>query len=564
MRTDDFVQKKTLINQLLSQHEQFPEILLKGQIQWILLCRVVALSILLGVTLLLQTPGETPIFPPVRYFAYFIAAVYAYTILSAFILQRLNRGYNLFAAVQILSDIFFTSLLVVFSGGSQSIFVLVFFFPIICSSLLNKRLYRLLLTTATALAYGSILFLEYQGFQQYLFGETVAVPVLQNPLTALYRFAIPGLTFFLVGFLSSVLAERLRKTEAALSEASQSLDRLSILYKQIFDDITTGIITVDQHGIITSFNRAAAEITGYKADEILGRRLEREFPGLSFPQTQNWRPTFDLTRRDGVSIPIGYSWAKLNLPEEDRDSLVFTFQDLSQIKKMENQVRQAEKMAGIGHMAAGIAHEFRNPLAAISGAAQMLSEQLESDKNRRLMGIILRESDRMERNITEFLQFSRPAPPEKKWFSLYRLVEESIGLLQQANDCVKQCEFKLDIPTMMDCWGDADQLRQVLDNILCNGCQAMRPNGGHITISAGERDNDNSEASLILTVADEGAGIDPKIINKIFEPFFTTRDDGTGLGLAIVWQIIENHGGRITVQNRQPKGSEFVITLPLP
>ncbi|MEJ2688699.1 MAG: ATP-binding protein [Deltaproteobacteria bacterium] len=534
-------------------------------VPWIkAIARVVALSILLGITLLLQSPGQTPIVPPARYLGYFIAAVYCYTILSAFVLQELKRGYNIFAAIQILSDIFFTSLLVIFSGGSQSIFILVFFFPIICSSLLNQPLYRLLLTTATALAYGCILLLELHGYPPALFGEISAEQLLQSPFVALYRFVIPGLTFFLVGFLSSVLAERLRKTEAALSVTSQSLDRLSVLYKQIFDDINTGIITVDQHGLITSFNRAAEEITAYKSLEIIGHKLDREFPGLSFPQTQNWRPTFDLTRRDGVNIPIGYSWAKLNLPEEEGDSLVFTFQDLSQIKKMENQVRQAEKMAGIGHMAAGIAHEFRNPLAAISGAAQMLSQQLESDNNRRLMGIILRESDRMERNITEFLQFSRPAQPERKWFSLYRLVEESIALLHQANDCFKQCEFKLDIPLLMDCWGDADQLRQVLDNLLCNSCQAMNPHGGLISISAREEDNGKNEAFLILTVMDQGKGVDEKIINKIFEPFFTTRDDGTGLGLAIVWQIVDNHNGRIAVQNAKPQGAEFVLTLPLP
>ena len=194
----------------------------------------------------------------------------------------------------------------------------------------------------------------------------------------------------------------------------------------------------------------------------------------------------------------------------------------------------------------------------------MLSEQLESEQNRRLMGIILRESDRLERNITEFLQFSRPSLPEKKWFSLYRLVEESINLLRQANECVKMCKFNIDIPVMMDCWGDAGQLRQVLDNLICNSCQAMRPTGGCISISAGEQDNGDNEASLILRVADEGNGIEEKIIQKIFEPFFTTRDDGTGLGLAIAWQIIENHEGRILAHNRKPKGAEFVITLPLP
>lgn len=293
------MQKRPLIDHFLPPPVQLPESLLKRQIQWILLSRVLALSILLGVTLLLQSPGQTPIIPPARYFAYFIAAVYGYTILSAVILQRLPRGYNIFAAIQILSDIAFTSLLVFFSGGSQSIFILVFFFPIICSSLLNQPLYRLLLTTATAFAYGCILIMEYSGYQPMLSGELSPPLPLQSPLNALYRFAIPGLTFFLVGFLSSILAERLRKTEAALTETSQSLDRLSILYKQIFNDINTGIITVDHNGRITSFNRAAEEITGYKPHEILNHKLDLKFPGLTPPQPQNWRPMVDLVRQDG-------------------------------------------------------------------------------------------------------------------------------------------------------------------------------------------------------------------------------------------------------------------------
>jgi len=555
--------KKHLTDHFLAHPEKLPGSLLKRQIQWVLLSRVVALSILLSITLLLHSPEQTPFIPPENYIALFIAAVYTYTIVSAIILQHLTRGYDIFAFVQICSDIFFTCLLVFFSGGSQSIFIFVFFFPVICSGLLNIPFFRLLLIITCALGYGMILFLEYVGYQPAFFGS-YPPPPLQNPLSVLFRFVVPAFTFFLVGFLSSILAERLKKTEAALSETSQSLDRLALLYKQIFDDINTGIITVDNNGSVTSFNRAAEYITGFNAQEILGRRLLDRFPGLEIRHSRNWRPIIDIIRKDEERIPIGYSWAKLNLPDQQGDSLVYTFQDLSQIKKMENQVRQAEKMAGIGQMAAGIAHEFRNPLAAISGAAQMLSQTVETEQNRKLMGIILRESDRLERNITEFLQFSKPALPEKNWFSLSRLVGETVQMLQQGNEAIRRCGVLFDIPDKLECYADADQIRQVFENLLINSSQAFGRERGTIFISAKETSQEQNEEWLAITVSDDGPGIDDKFFSAVFEPFFTTREDGTGLGLAIVWQIIKNHDGRISVENRSQGGAHFSISLPLP
>jgi len=543
---------------------ELPGSLLKKQIQWILLARVVGLSILLGISLLLQSPERSPFIPPVHYIAYFIAAVYGYTILSAIALRRLERGFDIFAFIQICSDILFACLLVLYSGGSQSIFILVFFFPIICSGLVNLPFYRLFLVLACAIGYGIILLLEYRGVQPAILCVIPSTPLISMS-NVLYHFAIPCLYFFVVGFLSSLLAERLRKTEAALSETSLSLDRLAILYKQIFDDINTGIITVNRSGSITSFNRAAEDITGYKNDEVLGRNLLGYFPGFEIHQGKNWRQLIDIRRKDREEIPIGYSWAKLNLPKENSDSLVYTFQDLSQIRRMENQIRQAEKMASIGQMAAGIAHEFRNPLAAISGAAQMLSQQqAQPDQNRRLMNIILRESDRLERNITEFLQFSKPATPEKKWFSLHRLIADTIQVLKHGNQATRRCDFKLEISDTIDCYADADQLRQVLLNLFSNCFQAMGNNGGTVTVSAAEESAEGHESWLHLSVMDTGPGIDAKWIDSVFEPFFTTRDDGTGLGLAIVWQIVESHGGKISVQNPPAGGARFDILLPLP
>lgn len=536
--------------------------LLQRQIHWLLLWRVIALTFLLGMTVLLHTP-ERPLFaPPVMYIAYFIAFIYAYTISSAILLKQV-RNHLLFLFYQVMTDIAFTSLLVYFSGCSQSIFIIVFFFPIICSGLVNHSGYRLALILSCIASYGGILYLEFIG-QVPVISGTQWKTQLTSPFIVLYRLSVPGVTFFLVAFLSSLLTDRLRKTEEALSETSQSLDRLALLYRQIFNDITTGIITVDPQGLITSFNPAAEEISGWTRNKMIGRSLASTFPGLTGYHDKNWRPVTELIRANMESIPIGYSRAPLNLPGEEGNSVIYTFQDLSQIREMENKIRQAEKMASIGQMAAGIAHEFRNPLAAISGAAQILFRESADPHEGKLMKIILRESDRLEKTITEFLLFSRPGDPHMRWFSLARLVDETLEVLEKSADWRPTTKVFVDLPSLLDCWGDPNQIKQVLINLFANSCQAMGAAAGTITISARELTGTHEEANVEITIADTGPGMKEPVMNRLFEPFFTTRENGTGLGLAIVWQIIDAHHGTIVLANRHGGGACATIVLPLP
>lgn len=427
-------------------------------------------------------------------------------------------------------------------------------------------LYRsggLLLAAVSTIGYGAVLFNEFFGLFQ-LYSHNVWSSTLTNIYIVLHHFAIHGFTFFLVAVLSILLAERLRKTETALTQTTLDYGRLNLLYKQIFDDISAGIITVNHKGQITSFNRAAEEITGFKAIELIRNNIQFYLPQLHPIQDGSIRPTVWITRKDGEKIPIGYSWARLNMPDEDDSFRVFTFQDLSQIKKMEDQVRQAEKMAAIGEMAAGIAHEFRNPLAAISGAAQMLTQEIDPRSTcLGLTNIITRECDRMERTISDFLRFSRPLSPQKDWFSLSKLLTETLFILKQTQAWHNLCDVKVDVPQDLSYWGDRNQINQVLYNLLINACSAME-DGGTITISAQEKKGENSSDKILITVCDNGPGIQEDVLAKIFEPFFTTKENGNGLGLAIVEQIIKSHGGEIIVGNVSPHGAIFRIILPLP
>ncbi|RJX27954.1 MAG: PAS domain S-box protein [Desulfurivibrio sp.] len=533
---------------------------LKNQILWILFLRVVVLTILLGITILLQTKEHEIIIPPVRYIAYFTVGTYLFTIFSAFFL-RVITCYRSFAYLQIITDCLLTSCLVFFTGGSQSIFTIIYFFPIISSAILLFRRGALLLAALTTFSYAAILGAE------FLLPDLALLRLGITPLNsihvAMHYFSIRGLTFFLVAALSFILSERLHRAEAELSKTSQDLDRLALLYKQIFDDIATGIITVDSQGRISSFNRSAGIITGYAAIDVLGRKIDQAFPELSI-STDSIRPMTYLQKKRGEKIPVGYSWTRLNMPGDSENARVYTMQDLSVIKKMEEKVRQAEKMAAIGEMAAGIAHEFRNPLAAISGAAQVLENDFEpATSSRSLMNIIIRECDRLEETISQFLEFSKPATPEKSWLSIAGIVQESCDLLTRGRNWDQRFAVKTIIPENLDCWADARQVKQVILNLMENARNAMEQTGGAITISASEISEDGQEKTL-LQVADNGPGIAEKFMDQIFEPFFTTRENGTGLGLAIVRQLVDSHGGQVWLENKKEGGAVFSFTLPLP
>ncbi|MDH4321837.1 MAG: ATP-binding protein, partial [Desulfobulbaceae bacterium] len=447
--------------------------------------------------------------------------------------------------------------------GSQSLFTIIYFFPVISASFLLYRRGGLATAAMCSLAYGAIIVTEYLDYHPSLFQQYWDTP-LTSPTVVMHFFAVTGLSFFLVAILGALLSERLRKTEAALTTASLNYDRLALLYKQIVDDISSGIITVDPQGIITSFNRAAEEITGFPAKEVLGQPIKRQFPEFGTTNGNVARPLSTLTCRGGKCIPVGFSQARLNMPGSADGFLLYTFQDLSRIKMLEEQMRQAEKMAVIGKMAAGVAHEFRNPLAAISGAAQVLAQTRDSDPDSQgLMNIIIRESDRLERSIADFLLFSKPSSPERKWFSLHGLLDETLRLMRQDPNWNDHCRVEVAIPAHLDCWADPVQLQQVLFNMIGNSCIAMADNGGRISIKA-EISDKNGREQVMLSIADNGPGIPDHLTERIFEPFFTTREKGTGLGLAIVNQIIASHEGEIELAQNGGPQTTFCIYLPLP
>jgi two-component system sensor histidine kinase PilS (NtrC family) len=547
----------------------------KQQLMWMLLLRVILYTLLLGVSFLLQDDKFEVITLPPNLLILFVLIVYISSIGSAFYLIRSKRNFRIFGFIQSLLDTVFCTVMIYLSGGSQSAFISIYFFPIISGGLLIPIKGGLIAAAASTLLFGAILGLEHGHYmpEYLLFLNSVGSQSIQ---TSINHFAIRGLSFFLAAVVSALIGARLKTTAEALTSTKHDFDRLSQLYKQIFDNITTGIITVDINGTITSANNATVAITGLQMQEMIGRQFFHLFPliDLTNPSPRN---ACDFERSDKQKIRLGYAHAALEHPLQSNESAspddeittIITLKDISEIERLEAQMRQAEKLAAIGMMSAGIAHDFRNPLTAISGSAQILAQEYSSGdssqlQNYQLTKIILRESDRLINTIADFLKFARPDTIDREWFQLRPCIQEILEVCRADPSWPASCRVTFKMDSRFSIWADEQQLFTVINHLIQNGLAFCKPGDEQIEITAENKIGPGDYEMSHITVRDNGPGIDPSHINQIFEPFFTSRTDGTGLGLAIVKQTIDAHNGYIFAENTEPGGAIFSVYLPVP
>ncbi len=550
---------------------------LRLHLLWLLLIRVLLFTLLIAVTVILQKKGRDIILPPPVVTMAFLAVVFIYSIGAAGLLQNMIRHLPRFGLIQLLSDTIFAALLVAGTGCSQSIFTPVFIFPVIVGGMTLNRTGGLIAAAGASLLYGGILASEYLGYIPQFYAQTRYVPPTDYlALTNVY--SVYGITFFTIGFLSNMLAGRLRKTEEALSHTSVQFDRLNQIYKQVFDDISTGIVTVDGRNRVTSSNTAFAQISGYTAEELFGLPFVSFFPSAMLTETDQSRQIANLQRKDGKMMRVRHTFARLNLPSDpaledpsDTQCKVITVQDISLLEQMERQMRAAEQMATIGELSAAVAHDFRNPIAAISGSAQLLKSVHTAENNpdpvsranRHLTEIILRETARMEKTITDFLQFARPAELNLEWFDVKRLAEETILQIKGRESCPLGAAIETDIPDHLDCWADRQLFQVLLAHLLENSCAAAaRAVAWPVLVQAREQQRDEQNC-IYLAVIDRGPGISANIRGMIFTPFFTTKANCAGLGLSIVKQIAEQHGGTVSLLEVE-QGCTMEVCFPLP
>jgi two-component system sensor histidine kinase PilS (NtrC family) len=332
-------------------------------------------------------------------------------------------------------------------------------------------------------------------------------------------------------------------------------------------------------GRITSWNPAAELITGYSHDEIrnrlqevFGTSIKGFFGHTDKLKLRPYRIHGEIVKKDGTAVQLGMTASLLKDEQDVVRGIILIFQDITKMTEMEEQVHRQERLATVGSLAAGIAHEIRNPLASISGSIQVLQGELHlQGDNERLMDIVLRETDRLNTIITEFLEYARPqadlsaitATGEGHNVLLSDLFSETVMLLKNSRDYRDGIIITSTVAADAMVKGDPQRLRQVFWNLLINACQAIQERG-EIFMSASTLTGDDDEAWCRIVIADTGSGISPENLDKIFDPFFTTKDSagGTGLGLAIVYRIVEDHGGTIEVESQAGRGTAFTIKLP--
>jgi two-component system sensor histidine kinase PilS (NtrC family) len=371
-----------------------------------------------------------------------------------------------------------------------------------------------------------------------------------------------------VGLLAAQLAKRQSHYDVRLTEATQTLANLRALHERIVESIRSGVVTTDLQGRIYIFNAAAEEITGYQAEDVRGQNAsiffgdieDRTRQSMSAAEAGEPSPRFeaDCLTAEGLRLRLGFSIFPLFAESGETTGLVITFQDLTQVRALEETSRRQDRLAAVGRVAASIAHEIRNPLAAMRGSIQVLRSEMDGNSQQaELMEIILRESDRLNRIITDYLTYARPRSQAHTGVDVRELLQETFTLLRHSPELRPEHSLEEDYSleaAMVS--ADASQLKQVFWNIARNALQAM-PDGG--TLHAELRQTAGNR--LRITFTDTGKGMSPEQVEHLFEPF-SSRTGGTGLGLSIVYQIIRDHGGTINVRSLEGQGTTIAIELP--
>jgi two-component system sensor histidine kinase PilS (NtrC family) len=392
-------------------------------------------------------------------------------------------------------------------------------------------------------------------------------PVDDERLLGVFLSGMTNITaVFLVALLAGYLSEQLRDAGQRLQIASRDIDDLRALNGHIITSIQSGLVSFTLDKRIIFFNPAASRITGLESAEVLYRNVTEVFPVLKLrrPVNSRYRWEGEFQRPGGALRTLGYSLSPLREAGGLQRGWILIFRDLTPLRKMEEDVRRSERFAAIGKMAAGIAHEIRNPLASMSGSIEMLTECVELETTEeRLMRIVLREMERLDDLISDFLQFARPSPPQVEALVLRTVFEELLPVFRYLSytpedEDEDRPEYKVDLQfdANVTVHADPKQFKQVLWNLLNNAAQSM-PEGGPIRLAV-----EQTEKEIEVSVIDQGVGIANEIIDRIFDPFFSTKEKGTGLGLAQAQRIVDEHDGRLEVESALGEGSVFRVFLP--
>ncbi len=558
---------------------------LRRRLRWLAVGRAVFVGLLFGVSLAVnlsatEHTGADPAFREL-YLAGGLVVAASIPFLWATARLRSLRALEILGLIEFFGDVLFASVIVAETGGTDSVFTFSFALVTIVAAAVLYRRGAAVTAAACSVALVAMAAGEL-GVHPFdaLLPNPANLPVVWAPWrhlpadqlfrTRVYNVGVNLFAFLSVGFLASHLAEQARRSGEEQRRVRSRLDELEALHRDIVSSIMQGLLTVDEEGRITFFNPAFEEMTGLAQASVLLRPLDAVFPRSaramrSAAASTRYPVAIEVTEQvNGRMRALRWHVSPLRDSVGELRGRVLFAEDVTVVREMERRLQRAERLAAIGELAARIAHEIRNPLAAISGSVQLLRQHASANDERtqRLMNVVLREVDSLNEWISDFLDYSRTRQLQREPTDIVELVRGVIEAYNQESAQAPAVLVASSVPP--DCMASVDRarLRQVVWNLLRNAREAMQGRPGPVEVSVSRRAV-QGKPHVIIEVTDRGPGIAPELRDRIFEPFYTTKERGTGLGLATAHRVVEQHHGFIEVNTRPGDGSTFLVYLPV-
>lgn len=501
---------------------------------------------------------------------------YGFITLALFLTMFFQRHWRallllrLLTALHFISEIICEAGIVYTTGSFYSPYAALFLLTIVSAALVYRLVGTLLVATAVNGAYVAVVWINYGLFTGRPAPGAGVGALTGGDDTLFYSTFLHILIFYLVAFIAGYLAQKLQAKDRLLDSASAELYRARLATGDILRHLNSGLLTMTSRGEIIFFNHAAEAILEMGGSEVSGRDCRAVFAGRLGPLAdglltalasgqQTARREINVRDAQGRPLPLGISTSILFDTDGAVRGLIAIFQDLTQAKVMEERMRQADRMAAVGELAACMAHEIRNPLAAISGSVEVLRNDLAvAGDDEKLMSLIITETSRLNKILSDFLMYARVDRTRFQKIEVQRIISDTIEIIRRHPSFSETMRIEVQADTGLTfISGDADQIKQILLNLAVNACEALGAAGGVIQFGAAVNTDPDGERMVVMTVRDSGPGIPADLLDKIFLPFFSTKKKGTGLGLAIVSRLIEAHNGRVEVSSILGHGTEF-------
>jgi two-component system, NtrC family, sensor histidine kinase PilS len=527
----------------------------------LLLLRTLVVTVVLGLSVWALVGGEAPARAAVWLQSAIIAATYLASIVFG-VLLRQGFDPKRVARPMMANDLALTSALVYVTGGAQSPYTFLYALTVVGAGALSYRRGAVILTIASLLSMVVVSLLAWERAIELPLSAQVR-PWEQSAADLIRTLGINIAALIGVGALSFIFGDQLQKSADTLATTRRAAADLLTLHQDIVRSLSSGLVTTTPDGKVLTANQAAADILRTTQASLTGKQIETIMPGLTSLLTsakgELRRADLTVPTRDD-DLTIGVTVSPLRDVRDQIVGCVINFQDLTELKRLEMHARRTERMATVGQLAAGVAHEIRNPMAAISGSIELLKQSTQtSDDDRALMTIVHREVQRLNGLIGDLLDYANPRPKQTVDFDLGSLVQETVQVAR-GDQNFADIEISATVDEPLAIHADPAKLRQVVWNLVRNAADAAGSGGKHVTVEARKA----AGGGAAITVADDGPGIPESLVGRIFDPFVTTKQKGTGLGLATCHTIITEHGGRIDVETAPGKGTKMVVSLPAP